>query len=316
METLSFYKVAIVNKAGEEQVLSRFNGEIDFLEICDNFYNFLTNNVVHYFDNNGNKRAFSISPEIEYSKEKRSLSTYYNSAYTGQSLDIRNGVTNELVYLVSKKEFQSRKMFSLIHIPINTKCGYVVFQNKSKHGIKVVYERQLQIFMNKAGYTGYRVVMTPGLNYSYLSKMIVNGKLKKLRLINHTPSRGVQMALWDNVRLNSDFYIREFKCSCKAENYLFKKELYSLFFSKFLGEGRINFMNKYQVDEISFEITYAGMSKTFYVKDRSKVRPNISISKGLEYVFGEPTFFTLKLLSLDLINEIGNHNDFDFIEAA
>jgi len=317
METLSFYKVAIINKAGEEQVLSRFNGEIDFLEICDNFYNFLTNNVVHYFDNNGNKRAFSISPEIEYSKEKRSLSTYFNSAYTGQSLDIRNGVTNELVYPVSKKEFQSRKMFSFFYIPKNSKYGYVVFQNKSKHGIKVVLERQFQIFLNESGYKDYRIILSPGLNFNYLSKMIENGKLKKVRLINYILSQDIQMSLWDSINLSSkDHEIRELKFNSKTENNLFKQELNNLFFSKLNNNEKINFMGEYEVDEISFEITCDGSSKTFYVKDRSKVRPNINVTSGMEYISGEPTYASLVKISLGLINDLRHYKDLDFIEAA
>jgi hypothetical protein len=317
MNNFTIYRLAIQNKAKENQILNHFNGTNDFLETCNEYYNSLQENKVDYFDSNGNKRTYSISSEINHQYENRTIDTYFDSAYTGENFEIRNGESNKLTYSVKKNELQNRKLFSLIHVPKNSKYAYVVFENKSKHGVKIIFERQLQLFLREFGYDDYRTVMTPGLNYNYLSNMIEKGKLKKVRLIKYRLANDVQFSLWDNINLNSDDQdIRELKFKRKTNNDLYKKELYNLFFSKINRDDKIHFMNEFKVDEISFEINYNGSSKTFCLKEKSSMRANIDVSNRLDFIDGEATKESMVKVAINLIDEILGFNSSELDEVA
>jgi hypothetical protein len=319
MKNFTVYRLRILNNSEEEQLLSQFNGTNDLLEEFYLYYQRLSKENVDYFDSKGNKRTFSITTEIEFVKEERKLISDLDSAYTGEEFEIRNGNSNNLNYLVSENELQSRKMFSFIHIPKNSKKGYVVFENKSKHGVKIIFEREFNRFLKERGYEKFSLIMTPGLNFNYLSSMIEKGKLKKVRLIDYRYSNEVQLSLWGNINLNININgeeIRELKFNSKTENSLFKNELYKLFFSKIDMEEKIIFMNQYDVDEISFEINYNDSSKTFYLKDKNKMRANIDISNKLEYLDSEPTYSSMKKVALELIHEILGYGSSDFEQVA
>jgi hypothetical protein len=147
--------------------------------------------------------------------------------------------------------------------------------------------------------------------------MIEKGKLKKVRLIKHRLAQDVQLSLWDNINLNSDDQdIRELKFKSKTNNSLYKNELYSLFFSKLNSDEKINFMNEFEVDEISFEINHNGSSKTFYLKEKSSMRANIEVSNRLDFVDGEPTEDSMIKVSIALIKEILGFNSSDLNEVA
>ena len=298
------YRISIKNKRKEEQILNYFNGQEDFLDVCNDYYVSLKEEKVTYFDNSGNKRTFSITSKIVRNDKERLLVTHFDSAYTGKEIDIRDGNSNLLNYAVGKDELQSRKLFSHAYFPSNAKYAYIVFENKSNLGVKVIFEQELQKFINRSGFTDFRVKLEPALNFQYLSNILDKGKLKKVRLINYRYSNEMQLSLWNKLELNSkDQEVRELKFSNHTENDLFKFELFKLFFSQLHVDEKIVFMSKYEVDEISFEINYKGSSKTFYLKNKNRMRANIDVSNRLKYLGGEPTYESMKDVSLDLIHE-------------
>ncbi|QXP61000.1 hypothetical protein [Olleya sp. HaHaR_3_96] len=313
MYNFVIYRVALLNKAKEEQVLSRFNGETDFLKICNQFYSAYQKRNAVYFDKQGKKRAFSITSNIECNDKERSVFAYLDSAYSGESLEIRSPL-NRLNYSVSKEELQSRKVFSCIHIPEGSKFGYIVFESKANHGVKVIFERQLQKFLNESGFQDFRVQITPGLNFNHLSNMIDKGTLKKVRLINYKYTEGSQYSLW-NVKSGNQ-HTEEWKSTSKTNNDVTKHELGHLFFSNVNKIEKISFLDEYLVDEIAFEICHNGSSKTFYIKDKSKMRSNIDVSKRLSFEGGQPTYLSLKRAALDLIDEMLDNNRLSLSEAA
>jgi len=317
VKNFTIYRLGIINNSKEEQLLSQFNGTNDLLKEFNLYYESLFKEKIDYYDNKGNKRTFSISSDIEFLKEERKIISDLDSAYTGEKFEIRNENSNSLNYSVSENELQSRKMFSFIYIPKNLKRGYVVFENKSKHGVKIIFEREFNRFLKMRGYEQSNFIMTPGLNFNYLSNMIEKGKLKKVRLIDFRYSNEVQLSLWGNIELkNNGEEIRELKFTSKTENSLFKNELYKLFFSKVDKEEKIIFMNQYEVDEISFEINYNDSSKTFYLKNNNKMRANIEVSNRLEYLDREPTYSSKKKVAIELIQEILGYGSSGFDQVA
>lgn len=313
MYTYTIYRVALLNKANEEQMLSLFNGETDFLKICNQYYNSLQKQKFGYYDNQGKKRAFSITSDIEFQEKNRIVVSYLDSAYSGESLEIRSPLNN-LNYLVKEEELQSRRLFSYIHIPKSSKFGYIVFESKANHGVKVIFERQLQKFLNESGFQGFRIQITPGLNFNYLSNMIDKGMLKKVRLINYKYTEGSQYSLW-NIKSGNQ-HTEEWKSTSKTDNDVTKHELGRLFFSNVSKNEKISFFNQYLVDEIAFEICHNGSSKTFYIKDKSKMRSNIDVSRRLEFEGGLPKYSSMKKVALDLIHEILDYDSLSLSEAA
>jgi len=309
MRNFTIYRFGILNNSKEEQLLSQFNGANDLLKEFNLYYENLFQEKVAYADNNGNKRTFSISSNIEFDKTNRRLIADLDSAYTGEKFEIRNGESNGLNYLVSETELQCRKLFSFLYIPKNSKNGYVVFENKSKHGVKVIFEREFNRFLKERGYEQFRFITSPGLNFNYLSNMIEKGKLKKVRLINYRYSQVTQLSLWGDNSLNlKGEESLELKFPNKVENTFYKNELRKLFFSKSKLDEKIKFVGRDEVDEISFEINYRNSSKTFYLNDSSKMRSNIDVFERLDIVNGEATYASKKRVAMELINEILNYN--------
>ena len=97
---------------------------------------------------------------------------------------------------------------------------------------------------------------------------------------------------------------------------LIKRELGRLFFSNVNKNEKISFLDEYLVDEIAFVICHNGSSKTFYIKDKSKMRSNIDVSKRLSFEGGQPTYLSLKRAALDLIDEMLDNNRLSLSEAA
>lgn len=318
MYTFTIYKVAILNKAKEYQRLGFFNGENDLLRTSESFYYSLNKNTIEYLDSKQNKRAFSITDKFHLNEAARYLVAKFDSAYTGESFEIRDGETNSLNYPVNKSDLQSRKLFSLLYIPKNRKFGYVVFENKSKHGVKLVFEREFNRFLKENYFTDFRLELTPGLNFNFLSNMIEKGVLKKIRLINYQLSHPVQLSLWNQISLSrsGNEEITEWNFSKKTENNSFKQELYSLFFSDLNDDEKIPFRADYESDEISFVINYKNASKTFYVRNKGKMRSNLDVSGRLEFLNEEPTHSSKIKVALELIREIEGYDPLKIDEVA
>ena len=316
MKSFSIYRLAILNKPKEEQVLSYFNGTSDLFEVTVSFYKSLSEEKRDYYDTKGNKRTFSISTDFNVFDEERYVLSNLDSAYTGEDFEIRDGFSNSLSYSVSKNDLQNRKLFSLIYIPKKRKYGYVVFENKSNHGVKSIFENQFNKFLKEEGFLESKLELTSGLNFKYLSNMIEKGTLKKVRLINYTFSQSIQLSLWNKLNIRPiGEEVRELKFKNKIKNETFKLELYKLFFSKDKIEDKIDFRGQYDVDEISFEMNYNSSTKTFYVRDKSKMRPNIDVQKLLDFIDDDPTYESMKRVAFELIDQIEGYN-FDDLEVA
>ena len=52
---------------------------------------------------------------------------------------------------------------------------------------------------------------------------------------------------------------------------------------------------------ISFIINLNGSTKTFYIKNKDKIRSNINVSHLIEFEDGEPTIQSLVRISLEII---------------
>ncbi len=64
---------------------------------------------------------------------------------------------------------------------------------------------------------------------------------------------------------------------------------------------KIHFLDKGKFDEISFVLEYKGTTKTFYIRNKEKIRSNIDVSNQVDYVNGEPSIESMINVALEIL---------------
>lgn len=313
MTKLIIYRFWISNKIGEKQILNHFNGEDDLLNVGNDFCKHIHKNIKSYTDNTGNKRTFTLDSLQKLDENGRSIYGYFDSALTGDRLKIKDGETNLLKLDVDLKDLQSRNFFFLFYIPKGSKHGYLIIQKKSNHGVKNILENTFNQFLQMKGFNDYRFCLDFAQNLNQLAEMLDFGELKEINLTENKIKTDFQCQLNELEGIECDgTYEKSIKFSSKSNVNEYKRVLYNLYKTNFRDYEKINVLGQ-EFDEVSFIIHHNSVSKTFYVKNKSKTRSDIDITKYLDYVNGEPTIKSLvttswKLISEDIIPEIDNED--------
>lgn len=135
----TIYRFSLLNKAKEQQVLSFYNEEEDLLETMNDFCAYLHKNIKGYIDNQGKYRTFTLSNKQSKNIERRIISGYFDSAYTGERGKVKYGKSNKLKCDIQKKDLISKDFFYLIHVPEKSKYGFLIVQKKENHGVKSIF---------------------------------------------------------------------------------------------------------------------------------------------------------------------------------
>ena len=286
MVILEFYRFTLENKVKEQQVLNFYNEEEDLLDTLNDFCKYIFDNVKKYTDNQGKYRTFTLASLPKIERENRILYGFLDSAYTGEYGKIKDARTNGVKYDLTKKDLFSKDFFFLIYVPKGSKYGYLVIQRKENHGVKTIIQTSFNWFMRSKGVTDYFLELRQAPLRYFMNNFFNSGKLKEYKLIKNT----------DNRREEKIFKLNN-KCVLKND---LKKNLVNLFNSK-NQEGRMQFLSEELYDEISFIINLNGSTKTFYIKNKDKIRSNINVSKLIEFEDGEPTIESLVKISLEII---------------
>lgn len=288
MINLNVYRFTLLNKVKEQQVLSFYNENEDLLDTMDDFCGFIHENVRDYIDNQGKYRTFTLSNKQKKDSEKRIISGYFDSSYTGEYGKIKDRTTHQLKYNVSQIDLFSKEFFYLIHVPKNSKFGYLIVQKKENHGVKTIFENAFNNFMRAKGVSNYLLELRQAPPRYFIQNYLEFGILKEYRLIEN------------NLKLGREE--RVFKLDKKfSEVNEIKKTLINLFTSISESNNKIPFMNQGEYDEISFVLGINGSTKTFYIKNKQKIRASINVSELLEFQNGEPTNDSLIEVSLSII---------------
>lgn len=298
MVSLSIYRFTLLNKAKEQQVLSFYNEEEDLLDTMNDFCGYIHQNIREYTDNQGKFRTFTLSTLQNRNAENRTIYGFFDSAYTGEKGKIKDRQTNLMKYDISKKDLFSKDFFFLIHVPKNSKFGFLIVQRKENHGIKSVFENAFNAFMRSKGVSNYYLELKQAPARYFIINYLNNGSLKEFRLIENEKKSsdiidGVDLGREERIfKLNNNFE--------DSEN--LKKVLIKLFDTYFSPDEKIPFLNKGEFDEIVFVLGHQGSTKTFYVRNQEKIRSNVDVTSLIKYEDGEPTIDSLIKVALDLIN--------------
>ncbi|MCK8142252.1 hypothetical protein MW871_10155 [Flavobacterium sp. I-SCBP12n] len=296
MINLSIYRITLVNKSKEQQVLSFYNEEEDLLETMNDFCSHIHKNIRSYTDVQGKHRTFSLANKQHKDVEKRIITGYFDSAYTGEYGKIKDSRTSHLKYDILKGDLFSKDFFYLIHVPKNSKYGFFVFQKKENHGVKVVFENAFNNFIRTKGVSNFFLELKHAPSRYLITNFFKFGRLKEFRLIDSTVKSNDKF-----INMNLGREERVIKLNNAVNSEVIKDVLVELF-DNFSHENRISFLNHGEFDEISFIITHNGVSKTFYVKDKEKIRASLNVSNMVEFQDGEATFDSLIKICLELID--------------
>ncbi|PKV49291.1 hypothetical protein ATE84_1312 [Aquimarina sp. MAR_2010_214] len=315
MNIINIYRLSLENKKKEAQILSHFNGETDFLNTLEEFCNHTFREIHYYTDNKGRQRSFSLASPAVKDLNQRSIVGIFEPGYTGDKFKVKDGMTNSLKYSASRRDLQSRELFTMIYIPKNTEYAYLCIEKKENFSIKTVIENTLNKFLKESGYLDYKLKIENSPNYNYLRRMIIEGELKEMNLIREKPltfdEKPYSSAL-DKARVNRNEQV--YKFNKESNTTILKNELFKVFREKYSEFQKINFLGSLEeFDEISFILSLDKITKTFYVKDKSKIRSNMDITNLVDIVEGEVVLDSLIKACFMCIGNIEN-SSFDDIE--
>lgn len=303
MTKLIIYRFWVSNKVGEKQILSHFNDEEDLLNVGNSFCNHIHKNIKGYTDNTGNKRTFTLDSMQRVNDTERSIYGYFDSALTGDKLKIKDGETNQIKLDVDLKDLQSRNFFFIFYIPKGKKYGYLIMQKKSNHGVKNILERTFNDFLQMKGYSDFKFCLEYSQNLNQLSEMLTQGELKEINLIENKikSSFEAQISGQSGIECDGNFE-RTIKFSKKSNVSNYKAILFQLYKTNFQDYEKVDLLGL-SFDEVSFVIHLNSISKTFYVKNKSKTRSDIDVTSHLDFENGEPTIDSLLKVSWKLIRQ-------------
>lgn len=298
MVNLNIYRFTLVNKVKEQQVLSFYNEEEDLLETMNDFCSHIYRNVKSYTDIQGKYRTFSLANDQLRDVEKRIITGYVESAYTGEKAKVIDSATKSLKCDIYKKDLLSKAFFYLIYIPENSKSGFLIVEKKENHGVKQVFENTFNEFMRIKGVSNYLLKLKQAPARYLIQNFLQHGKLKEFRLIDGSYTDELEKM---NFNLGKEERVFKQNGSSKVVKEL-KEVLVKLFNSIPSIDDKITFLSEKNFDEVSFVLEYGKVSKTFYVKRQEKIRSNVDVTKLIKFEEGEPTLESLIKISLELIN--------------
>lgn len=284
---LEFYRFTLENRVKEQQVLNFYNEEEDLLDTLNDFCKYIFDNVKKYTDNQGKFRTFTLASLPKLEKENRIIYGFLDSAYTGEYGKIKDVKTNGVKYDLNKNDLFSKDFFFLVYVPKGSKYGFLVMQRKENHGVKTIIQSAFNLFMRAKGVSNYYFELRQAPSRYFINNFFNSGKLKEYKLIRNT-SIGREEKVF---KLND-------KSGIKND---LKNSLINLFNSK-NQEEKIQFLSEDFYDEISFVLNLKGSTKTFYIKNKDKIRSNVDVSHLIEFEEGEPTLSSLVKISLEIIN--------------
>lgn len=297
MTKLNIYRFELLNKVKEQQVLSFYNEEEDFLDTMNDFLSYIFRNIRDYIDSQGKYRTFTLRDIQKLNHDKRIISGFFDSAYTGESGKIKDRSTNNIKFNVEKKDLFCKDFFFLIYVPKGTKYGFLVVQRKENHGVKSIFESAFNNFMRMKGVSNYSLLLKQAPPRYFIQNFLEKGRLKEFKLVEKDLQEEFSEKKFDFGKEE-----RIFKVNIKSkESNILKEVLIELYNSFDVETEKIQFLNKGEFDEISFVLEYNGSSKTFYIRNKEKTRSNIDVTGQLEYIDGEPSMQSMINLAIEIL---------------
>ncbi|MDT0645000.1 hypothetical protein RM553_19360, partial [Zunongwangia sp. F363] len=181
---LSTYILKIQDRNKNDQILSRFNGEDDFLEIFENYLNSIFQNILNTEDE---RQTTAIHITLEepptVDMENRTVYGHFSTGVSGEEYQIRDLENREDSFDVQRNHAAFRNIFFYAKIPTERDRGALILQRKAKFGIKTIFRKTLNRYIKAQGYQIYTVKVNNIVHGRLYRRMMDEGNLKKVEFI-------------------------------------------------------------------------------------------------------------------------------------
>lgn len=303
---LSTYILKIRDRQKNDQILSRFNGEDDFLRIMENYLNSIFQTILATADTRDTTAIhLTLDAPPHVNIENRSIHGFFSTGISGEQYDIKDVESRETIVEVQKNHAAFRNIFFYLKIPTERDNGALILQRKAKFGIKTILKKTLNRYVKEQGYQNYTVYINNIVHGRVYETMITHGNLKKVDFIKRKLPSSIE-AYYNN-DLREDQIPGTLKTSMLSPTSLpqnYKNFVNNLFTNPDRERIEIDGIDE-DFDEIEFELELNGKRKTFYVKHKNRIQPDIDVTNDVELSEqGQPTTESLIRISDELIVDI------------
>jgi len=302
---LSSYSIRIEHNK-EDAYLSAFNDVDDFYKTLEKFLDYIIKNVNELTDKSGKHKIYlTLEEPAKFDYEKRTCYGYFSSGISGDNYKVKELATNKTVFSVDRTNHASfRDVFFLFYIPRNKSIGYLILQRKTNFGIKTKLAPALNTYLNLQGYVNNYLSLKNIVHSSVYEKMMRLGKLKKVELVkNKIPSN---LEDYINKEQNYEQIKGSFRTSFSSR--LSLPEMWKTYIDKLMRKDLKETVEIDGLDEnfsdLEFVLDLHGKQKTFYIKNRHKVQPDMDVTNSVDFENGIPTTESLVQNAQELIDDI------------
>lgn len=304
---VSTFRFSILNKRGEKHFLANLPGNIDSQDLFDEFCQDIFSNTKK-FNENGKDKSLTLREPHRFDKTNRQIFGKFDAGTTGDPVNINDPETNETNYSVSSDELQARILNFFIQIPKNKQEGFIILQRKSTHSIQKSFEDCFNNFLVKKGFQGenrIRIKLSHAPNLKLMQRMMDGGELKEINLERNIIPNSFSELFEGGSDSNLGTITTQLKFNKIATKDNFKQVLYNIYNKSYSGDDQVEIDGNFY-DEVSFTFYLDKVTKTFYVKDKSKIRSEIDITSMVdnESFRGEIPLDKFVEISIKLILEI------------
>ena len=302
---LSTYSIKIKNKK-EYAYLSAFNDVDDFFKTLKKFLNYIITNV-NTLKDSSNKHTIYLTLEEQpvFDEKKRICYGYFSSGISGDNHRIKELATNKTVFNVDGNNHASfRDVFFYFHIPYNKSQGYLILQRKINFGIKTKLQPALNSFLAKEGYVNNYLSLQNIIHISVYKQMMKLGKLKKVELVkNRIPEN-----LEDYINNDQNYEQTKGSFRTSFSSRISLPEKWKTYIDKLMRKELNETVEIDGLDEnfsdLEFQLELNGKQKTFYIKNRHRVQPDIDVTNNIDFENDIPKTESLVKNSEELIEEV------------
>lgn len=305
---LSTYIFELRSKRKSEKLfLSKLDGTTDFFDVFCNFITSLGNDP--FGEDVDKERHFQKNLELapdrdqHYSKETREVYGFLSSGINGEKSRISDTESGEDVFYMDRKHARMVDTYYHIRIPEDRKFAYLILQRHGGFGIKKLFEKALQDFLNKSK-LNMQVDMSNFLVSRIFNKMLNEGRITEMSFIKNYIPDNIE-DLYDKGEKRVVGKTKTIICTERGLPLPVKGFAYNLYMRD-KSEGAIKVSQLYdQYDEVDFEIEYQGSKKTIHMSNVGKSLPDYDVTDSISFDYNDlPTVSSLKAQADILINDM------------
>lgn len=303
---LSTYILKIRDRQKNDQILSRFNGEDDFLRIMENYLNSIFETILATADTRDTTAIhLTLDAPPNVNIENRSIHGFFSTGISGEQYDIKDVESRETIVEVQRNHAAFRNIFFYLKIPTERDNGALILQIKAKFGIKTILKKTLNRYVKGQGYQNYTVYVNNVVHGRVYRTMITHGNLKKVDFIKRRLPSSIEAYYNNDMReeqIPGTLKTSMLSPTSLPQNY--KNFVNDLFTNPDRERIEIDGIDE-DFDEVEFELELNGKRKTFYVKHKNRIQPDIDVTADVELSEqGQPTTESLIRISEELIVDI------------